>query len=370
MGFVHDDRPGKRPMRPFIVRLATTAGLLMVLIAPAGADETLQQRSERSFDGAGIESVRVENARGRVTVTRSTDGRVHLTATKIVRTGDRERSERIAAETDVTAGVSDRVLDVRVRYPKRSAVRVNFWDLLRGYEMPRAEVRLTLQVPDRIETRVRTASGDVRTEDLRGPQVLNSSSGDMTIVGARGPVEARSSSGDIEAAELARARLRTSSGDVRVRDVSGPLRANTTSGDLRVTGAKDSLGLGTVSGNVRVTGAPKGIRVNASSGRVVVHEAARSAMIETSSGDVDLEIVGRLERVDVRTGSGAIRAWMSGVRGCDLDLTTSSGRLDVALPVKLQQATRHRLRGVIGDGSASVTLKTSSGDIDVRGKRI
>lgn len=357
-------------MKPPILQFAIAAGLAALLVAPAGAEEALRERSTRDFDATGIQEVLVQNARGRVTVTRSPDARIHLAATKIVRTGDRERSERIASDLAVTAGIDAHVLDVRVDYPQRTSVRVSFWDLLRGYELPRVEVRVALQVPDRVDVRVRTASGDVQTEDVRGAQDLVSSSGDMTIAGARGAVEARSASGNIEAADLGRALLRSSSGDIRIQDANGPLRLATTSGDVRVSGAKDSLTLSSSSGDIRVTDAPKGARVTTTSGRVVVHGAARAIHIETSSGDVDLEMVGHLERVDVRAGSGEIRTWMTGVRGCTFDLSTSSGRLDVAVPIKLQQATRRRVRGVLGDGAAPVTLTTSSGDIDVRGERI
>lgn len=357
-------------MRRPIIALAATAALAAVLVAPVAAEEPLRQSSERSFDAAGIASVRVENTRGRVTVTRSPDGKVHLTTLKIVRTGDRERSRRIADALEVTTGVADRVLDVRVRYPERTSVHMSLWQLLRGYDLPRVEMRLSLQVPDPIAVHVATASGDVLTENLHGAQTLSSASGDLTVAGARGAVEAVSSSGDIEAADLASARLRSTSGDIRVRDARGRLHARTTSGDLRVNGAGDSLDLETVSGDVRVNRAPRGARVRTTSGRVVLHAAGRDIRIDSSSGDVDLELTGRLDRADVHTASGSIRTWMSGGSGCVLDLRTSSGALDVSVPIRLQQATRHQVRGTVGDGSAQVTLKTSSGDIAVRGERI
>ena len=357
-------------MRSQIIVLAVTLGLAGTLAVPARGDETLQQRSERSFDASGIETVRVDNARGRVIVSRSPDARVHLTALKIVRTGDSRESERIAARLEVTTRVSDGALEVRAGYPRGTSVHVSFWDLLRGYELPRVEVRLKLAVPDRMSVRVRTSSGDVQTEDLGGAQALTSVSGDVTVAGARGALEVSSTSGDIEAAGLAAVRLKSTSGDIRVRDAGGPLRVTSTSGDVRVTGARDSLDLETTSGDVRVSEAPRGARIRSTSGRVVLGRASRSVRIEGSSADVDLELDGRLERVDVRTGSGSITAWVAGALGCRLDLRTSSGSLDVTVPLQLIQATRHEVRGVIGDGSAPVTLRTSSGDIDVRGKRI
>ena len=360
---------GPRPPHriPAAWRLIAAGALTVLAAAPVGAGpETLRERSERVIDAQGIRSVRVENARGLVRVTGGAGGTIRLTAIKIARAPDRERSAEFARETEVVTDLDRGDLVVRVRYPQRESMHVSLWQVFSGCELPKVEVRLGLEVPDGVRLTLTSTSGDLETEGISGSQELQTTSGDVTVRDARGRVDASSTSGDLEAQEIAAGRLQTVSGDVKVQGSHGALEATSTSGDISIGGSEDSLSLATVSGEIHAGPARRGLVARTTSGAIVARSAAGLVRIETSSGDVSVALENPLHRADITTGSGDIDARLGPSVGCAIEMRTSNGTLDLATPVEVRSVTRHLVTGVVNGGTAPVALRTSSGDIRVR----
>ncbi len=327
---------------------------------------TSREQSEARFDAAGITGLTVSNSRGLVTVTRSRDRAIHLTALKIARASDRQIASRSARETQVLSTVEDGRLMVRVRYPQRQAIRVNVWEMFRGFELPRVEVRLAIEIPEDLPVSLGSTSGDLETEDLSGDQRLENTSGDITVRGARGRLEASTTSGDISAIDIARARLSSVSGNLEADDVKGALKATSTSGEIVIGTATDTLALATVSGGIRVGTAPRGVRARTTSGEIVIRAASGLVKLETSSGDMTVGLVAPLSRAEVGSVSGNILALLAPGLDCALDVRSSNGTLDVGVPLAIRDVTRRSIIGRIRQGSIPVALRSSSGDIVVQ----
>jgi DUF4097 and DUF4098 domain-containing protein YvlB len=351
------------------------AALVLVVIlagsrvAAADEDDTWREQSRKAVDVRGLTVLEINNSRGRVDLTPSKDGQLHLTALKIIRRGSQSEAREAAKEIVVALKSSGDRYIVDVSYPRHTHVHLGFAELFDfdSHRYPRSEVRITAEVPPSLSVAVRSSSGDIRTEGLAGGQTLRSSSGDIEVDSAAGRVDVSTSSGDVSAVGLHAARLSSSSGDLEVREVAGPLRASTTSGDISVKGAQDSLILLSRSGDITTDAAPHGLRGESSSGEVVADYAAGAVQVGTSSGDVRLGLREPLAGVDVSTSSGQIRLSLDPAVRCALDLRTSSGSFEVALPMDMKQASRRNLTGVIRGGNTPVQLHTASGDITVMG---
>ena len=150
--------------------------------------------------------------------------------------------------------------------------------------------------------RVRSASGDVRADDVVRADI-SLSSGDARVEIVRDAAEFRATSGDIMLGRVGgRLSASLASGDLRVDELGGDGDIETASGDVvvaRYTGG--SLGARTVSGDVRV-GLPSGIRVQPEistlSGKVSLPEPAAPSneerrpvklRLRTVSGDIRVE---------------------------------------------------------------------------------
>ena len=332
-------------------------------------DEVWREQSEKTVEARGLTALEIINSRGRVDLVPSPDGKLHLTALKIVRVGRQERPAELARGIVVETAARGGRYVVEVLYHTRRSIRFGLGDLFRvnGWSYPRYEVRIAAQVPQGLSILVRETSGDVRSDGIAGPQVLKSSSGDIEVHSPGGRVEASSTSGDVNATALREARLSSLSGDLIVRKVAGPLRASTTSGDITVTGAEDSLALSSTSGDIRADRAPRGLNVGTSSGEVVLQGVSGSVKVCTSSGGVSLAMLEPLRGVEASTSSGGIRLQLDPAIGCALDMQTSSGTLDVALPMEMRTVSRHSVEGRIRGGRTPVVLHTASGDITVAG---
>jgi len=350
---------------------ALAALSLLVAASPVLADrEAYREQSEKTVEVRGFGTLEISNARGRIDLVASPDAQLHLSALKIVSLGSKEHAERVLREIVVDAGIQgDRYL-VEVHYPRRHDIRLDFWDLFKsgdGGVMPLFEVRITCQVPKGLAVRAHETSGDIRSEGIAGPQMLGSTSGDIEALSAGAALEATSTSGDVRVAAVRQAKVHSTSGDVSVKQATGPVHATTTSGSITVTGAEDSLSLSSVSGDIRADRAPRGLAAETTSGEVVARALSGSVRVGSTSGDLRLAARQPLRRLEAETSSGEIRLELDPTIACALDMRTTSGEMDVQMPMQMRNATRHGVSGSIRGGGAPVTLHTTSGDITVAG---
>jgi DUF4097 and DUF4098 domain-containing protein YvlB len=179
-------------------------------------------------------------------------------------------------------------------------------------------------------------------------------SGDVRVTNIGGELRAQSVSGSITVASVRRVReLRSVSGTIDLSDgESDELTAHTLGGDVLVRNLKGRvLDLQTVSGDVRL-----------------MEVEVERARLESMAGDLDYS--GRLARngrYEFQTHSGDIRLSPSGNPGFDLHATSFSGALRSEYTLQTQQrdsrAPNQSLNGTFGDASAAVTAQSFSGDI-------
>src|SRR4029453_5149350 len=270
------------PRRVRHMRLHFPAILPALVIAGPGSAETLREQSEATVGVRGFSAPRVDNSRGRVEIRPGAEGKIRVTALKIVRSGRESTRRDLANATTVETDVEGGYYVVRVRYPQNRSIHINLWEGFSTSSLPRTEVRLEIEVPPRLPVRLVSASGDLLTEGLPGRQFVKTVSGDIRIESAAGAVEASTASGDIEAT-AGRGSGQTLGGAIsgeragRVRDKSG-------GGDIGIRAPSDSLVLETVSGDIEVGHASRGVFAKSASGGVPVRPAAPDQQGRTAPG--------------------------------------------------------------------------------------
>ena len=182
----------------------------------------------------------------------------------------------------------------------------------------------------------------------------HSGSGDQTIEGTRGNVDVQTGSGDVKLTSLTgELRLQTGSGNLRAREVSGAIRGSTGSGDVEIeeTGQGD-IDLHTGSGNVTARGIQGGFRG------------------ESGSGDVTAEGT-QNGTWQIRTGSGNVHLHLPPNASFDADINTSSGTVDVDMPIEMTvqgrvHESRKSIHGKVRGGGPLLSVRTGSGDIHIQ----
>jgi DUF4097 and DUF4098 domain-containing protein YvlB len=326
--------------------LGLMAVLAIALPAIAGATEVVREQSRLEQDPQGLTTVRIDNARGVVDLRRSPDGVLRISALKVARSVSASVARDLARGTVVETERNGDEYRIVVRYPKH---RVKVTLFSKG-SIPSVEVRLAVEVPDRLTAVVHTASADVTTHDLPGSQRLRTASGDVVVEGGAGALE-----------------VGTASGDVNCTDPGGAVIVSTTSGDIRVDGASDSLRVRTVSGEVLVERAPRGLDLESTSGGVDVGPSAGRVRVRSMSGDVEVALAGALSGADIRSQSGTLTLDLDSRVACSLSAETTHGEINFRLPVQARNLSRGQVSVTIRGGSTPVHLRTVSGDINVMG---
>ena len=309
--------------------------------------ETVKTTSPRAYQGRTRNSGPEETEKFSRRVKIGRDGRVSIS--------------NIAGDIKVTGGSGD---DVVIDAVKRS----------RGGQSQLAAVRIIVDDrPGRVEVRTeydvdrnyRNHNFDVSvdyTVSVPATATLDvkSISGNVTVSGVQGVVHAESISGVVSSSATPKLAAKTVSGDVEL--VNAPadadLAANTVSGNIRARGLKvRTLDIGSVSGDVALTDI-----------------ACDRLGVKSVSGSVEFAgTLGKSGRYDINSHSGNIRLSLTGNTGFELNANSFSGSIRSDFPVTLGGTSARDDRGrrgpgrathaVFGDGSATLNLRTFSGDI-------
>jgi hypothetical protein len=162
--------------------------------------------------------------------------------------------------------------------------------------------------------------------------------------------------------------LRTSNGKVTSTGPMGDITAHSTNGAVRATGGKGKLDLNTNNGPIAVDGGTGRLELHTSNGAIEVASPRAVVNAETSNGAIHFR--GQLAdgAHTLQTSNGKISVELPSAARFRIDASTSNGsvRNDFALSHTEDSGKTH-LRGEIGESpTASLTLHTSNGSIEIR----
>jgi DUF4097 and DUF4098 domain-containing protein YvlB len=253
-----------------------------------------------NFSAGTSPSVRVENIAGSIRVQPSTDGQVHVEATK--RGGDAADRDRIT----VQASAQGSSVQARVCCGPCDG---NGRDDCSG----RAWVDFVVRVPGASRLLLNGVSTDVQASGIAGDHEINTVSGDVEVSGSR------------------QLRLKTVSGDSKI-DGASALHLKTVSGDLKASNVRGETQFQSVSGDAEWRGTcTAGCRIQAetTSGDLKLVVGATGSFdlaFESRSGDYNDEIGTSISsreqhptRIRARAGRGEGRVEFESVSG-DLSL--------------------------------------------------
>ena len=308
-----------RVQKPWIAAVVLLIALPAVAQDRRGDEQT--ERISRKFKIGATGRMTLSNIAGDISVTAGSGDEVTLEAVKRTR-GDRSELSSVMIEIDDRPGR----VDIRTRHTARR---------------DRARVDYTVTVPRAAPGDGSSISGGVRVTNVQGPLRVQSVSGAVVVSGSTNVEFAKSISGDVE--------LSGSAPDARIigSTVSGTVRAR----DLKTR----ALSLSAISGNAEVTNVEtERLEVKSVSGDVVFAGAAA-----------------RNARYEFNTHSGDVRLTLASTSGFELNANTFSGDVRSELPVTVNDVRPRRgpgrsVRVVVGDGAASLTVSTFSGNVIIR----
>jgi DUF4097 and DUF4098 domain-containing protein YvlB len=148
--------------------------------------------------------------------------------------------------------------------------------------------------------------------------------------------------------------IKSLSGDVELRDVSGRLKAESISGDVRLENITGTVSASSTSGDVTVQNVSGIVSANSTSGNVDVFlrhiEGTGDMLFSSISGNV------------------AVRVPASFNLDANVTMSTLSGRLTTDFPIEIQQrryAPGYSARGRLGAGTYNLRITSVSGRVSL-----
>lgn len=206
---------------------------------------------------------------------------------------------------------------------------------------------------------VKADNGDVSIQNGNGTLAVASGRGDTKIAVFQGDVTVNSGSGDASLSNIdGEATIRAGRGEISMNGGRGATTVASGSGDIRLRDRHcDTFTAASGSGDVTVSGGSLG-----------------RSEISTASGDIKCDAALSVSNYDLTASSGDISLSIPRDLVARVDAATTRGSVTTDLPLVAinQRGPRNphgkRLVGSTGDDRerAEITLRTSSGDIDVR----
>ena len=172
------------------------------------------------------------------------------------------------------------------------------------------------------------------------------------------------------------------SGDLRIDSVSGDvelsfgeyqdLSMKTTSGEIDVDAVTtESIAVETTSGDITAARIEAGsVNAESTSGEIEFDGAVVEVDAGTTSGDISFAIEDLLGDVTIGSTSGDVKLALPKEKAFDLSVRSTSGDIECDFPVTVQGSRggpgNKVLEGIVGDGGPDVTIKTVSGDVEIR----
>lgn len=193
------------------------------------------------------------------------------------------------------------------------------------------KLRFEIKVPAEFNTSINTSGGDIMIGDIRGSNLLRTSGGDVWVKNTDGVLKVTTSGGEINLdSNSGQMDVSTSGGDIKARDFKGDLSASTSGGDISLKGSDSKI------------------------------------FAETSGGDIMLDYTGLNKGIDLETSGGDINMKLPADFNASAYMHTSGGEIECALNANnAKKISSSRFEADLNAGGASLTAKTSGGDISV-----
>ncbi|MFH1924555.1 MAG: DUF4097 family beta strand repeat-containing protein [Planctomycetota bacterium] len=227
-----------------------------------------------------------------------------------------------------------------------------------------AHAQVTVQVPAGGEVEVNLVVGNVRATAVQDAAKIdiNSGSGNVTAHDIGGMLVVNSHQGTVDATTIRGGlEIDNAQGDVTVRNVGNALRITSRQGNLQVVQTEGNVEIDHRQGKVSVCDIGGTLALKAQQGAIEVTGVQGSVKIENRQGNITVRDFH--DQVDIDTRQGDVTLHVPPGLGAKVELETSRGMPEIKMPLTDLTEEKGRVRGILGDGSGRIRVKTNQGQI-------
>jgi len=330
----------------------------------------VEDEQRRTVDVDGQTRILIKNARGRTAVVGKDGARqVTILVTRYASARSNAKASELLKKItcEITTEGDEIIIETRIDDEADSGR--SLWSVIMGGKK-HAYIDYAIEVPDNFSVATVTTSGNVRVANISGAADIQATSGDVELREVGGIVAVALTSGTVHATNIgSNISIMASSGDATVEDVNGSFVMHATSGNVTARRIAGDVQIRLVNGDLILAGCLGDVDFATSSGSADIRDADGSIRAFTSSGDLDVMILPIGDReFNLSSSSGDIGVVYKALNedyGFLLDVNTGSGSIEGDMPIKVYTISRSNLRGVVGSGQSRVIIETASGDVKI-----
>ena len=315
--------------RTWTAVLAAAVFVAAFVAAPALAEQKFEEKFAKTEALAKTGKLILSNISGQIDVAVWKEAQVKIEAVKTSKADSLEKAKENAAKVTIEVTKEGDIVRVETKYPKNSG---NSW----GGDKINVSVDYKIWVPDQAAVEIKSVSGDVAVAPLGGKAKVDCVSGNVDLGGAAG------------------AEIKLVSGDLKMENIAGDAFIKAVSGNIDISKIKGSIEADAVSGDIELLDVSE----------------AQAVDVKTVSGNVTY--IGSIKaggRYELKTHSGDVRMTLPAGSAFDLEANTFSGDIDSDFEITVVgKISPKEIRGTVGKGGATITLKSFSGNVDLKKK--
>lgn len=253
-------------------------------------------------------------------------------------------------------------------------------------ERPYHKVEVFIPTSFKEKLATETSSGDIKLLSdtyLQGLEI-NTSSGELIMSALKGTGRIESTSGDVRISQISgeNHEIATSSGDIEVEEGHGNFTIESTSGykkigslvgsehfiesssgDIDIEKLEGNGNIETTSGRILIDTLIEGkMTIDTSSGGVIINQLEGYGRVNSTSGEITIDVVRILGDMMFTTSSGEVDIRASKAVNANVEVETSSGA--IGGNIEMNDENKNKATAKLGNGKENIIkIKTTSGDV-------
>jgi DUF4097 and DUF4098 domain-containing protein YvlB len=266
-----------------------------------------------------------------------------------------EIAKRLQEQYELTISVSDHKL-IAIAKPKERNMN---WR--RGLS-----ISFKAFVPQAVSSMLRTSGGNINLKNLSGPsQEFRTSGGNLDVDMVSGKLTGRTSGGNISLTDSKdEIDLETSGGNIEAVNCKGNIKLGTSGGNLTLRLLNGTVHATTSGGSVGGEAITGELHTATSGGNIRLRDLSCSLSASTSAGNIDIEMKDPGKYLNLTNSGGNITLQLPKDKGMDLRLYAEEVRTGTLNNFKGDSDGKH-IEGAINGGGLPVKVDNSGGRISL-----
>jgi hypothetical protein len=332
---------------------------LLVLTAAAQSKNNVPFM-EKTFSRESVKQLKSETSGGNISVYGQASGDARVEVFIQPNNGRSEGlskdeiQKRLDEQFDLTLAVENGTLKAIAKHKER-------FDNWRSS----LSISFRVYVPETVSSSLRTSGGNIELKDLSGTEDFRTSGGNMDLEHLTGNLTGSTSGGNVSITDSKNnIDLHTSGGNMEATRCDGTIRLATSGGNVELRDVKGDIHATTSGGEVSGREITGELRTSTSGGNIHLDNLSCSLSASTSGGNIDVNMKQMGKYLDLSNSSGDISVVLPQGQGLNLRISgerVHTGKLD---HFSGEIGTR-KVDGMLNGGGIPVKVDGNSGSVEL-----